>query len=118
MNIQKAWPLHDNVQDGPRAFGRWMTAARDVDLDDPYWRARYADGSISLTDPAPVIGVVTRPDGSPVKRGPDGLIHGDEIKWPEGFTPPPLILDSSEPAAELIEGVVGSALPSAQPEEK
>jgi len=54
MDIRKAWPLHDNVQDGPRAFGRWMTAARNVDIDDPYWRARLGDGSIALTDPAPL----------------------------------------------------------------
>ncbi len=53
MNICKAWPLHDNVQDGPKAFGRFMAGPRNVDLDDPYWRARIGDGSISLTDPAP-----------------------------------------------------------------
>ena len=53
MDIRKVWPLHDNVQDGPRAFGRFLAGPRDADLDDPYWRARIADGSISLTNPTP-----------------------------------------------------------------
>lgn len=53
MQLRTVWPLHDNVQDGPLAFGRWMTGPRNVDIYDPYWRARIADGSISLTNPAP-----------------------------------------------------------------
>ncbi len=67
MTIRKAWPLHDNVQDGPRAFGRFMAGPREVDIDDPYWVARIGDGSISFTDPNPEptpfrdIGGATRP---------------------------------------------------------
>ena len=53
MTRCKVWPMHDNIQDGDRAFGRFMTGPRDVDIDDPYWRARLADASVSLTDPTP-----------------------------------------------------------------
>ena len=53
MTKQMAWPLHDNIQDGPQAFGRFMAGPREVDIDDPYWAARLGDGSITLTNPAP-----------------------------------------------------------------
>lgn len=53
MTLRKVWPLHDNVQDGPRAFGRFLAGPREVDIDDAYWHARIGDASVSLTDPAP-----------------------------------------------------------------
>lgn len=61
MNRAKVWPLHDNVQDGPTAFGRFMAGPRDVDLDDGYWFARINDGSVALHDPAPSTALVPSP---------------------------------------------------------
>lgn len=51
--LTRVWPMHANVQDGAAAYGRFMTGPRDVNLDDPYWRARLNDGSIALHDPMP-----------------------------------------------------------------
>lgn len=51
--LVKLRPMHDRVQNGATAFGRFMPmAGREVRMDD-HWLARLRDGDVEIvTEPA------------------------------------------------------------------